>query len=207
MERFVDRHGGDAAGMERPQKRQRQRQRRGRPSCPRDDLGPAPQCPTPRPPMPYPWVAPKLVRIGGHTLHEATLRPDCSPGQLLLRIEPCAFACRGHWFDVTIWRRGVGTVAPATLALRGESQGRLAVWCETRTGSRVYLMAHDVIAYTYRLPKSWTLRPWDNAAVVHHKSRDTPAHLRHYDSRLHCMDVMRRVDHDALHGLEGSRAR
>ena len=148
-----------------------------------------------------------MVRVGGEAFFEAVLRPDCVPGQLLLRQEPRAFNCRGHWLDVTTWRRVGNAVVPVDLAFRGDGEGSLGVSCATVAGGTVYLMIHSIVGYTFRVPRGWHLPPWDALSVVHHAGTAVVKDLRHYDSRTHCLEVWTKRRHDLHHAAEGGRAR
>jgi hypothetical protein len=155
----------------------------------RVDLGPPPEQRVPLPPIPCPWRMPKPRRIEEAVYHEAVLRGDCVPGQLLLKLEPYACNARGHWLSTSFWSSRAEGVAPASLVHRGDNMNSLAVQCARQGGGSCYLAVHDILGFTYRMPLTWSALPWQPDLVVNHQSQDVPPEHRHYDSRLHCLEA------------------
>ena len=61
----------------------------------------------------------------------------------------------------------------------------------------------------YRIPSQWPLeiQPWQKDLVVDHQSVDVLVEHKHFDSRVHCLKVERKVDHDFTQSVAGGRAR
>jgi hypothetical protein len=169
------------------------------------DLGEPPSGPPPSLPRPFPWHMPKTRRINDVLYHVAVLRADCVPGQLVLQCGD-AWNCRGHWLDVCFWHVSGDELKPANMVKRGDTMDSLSVACALIDGKIVYLCAHTIIGFTYRMPHAF-LHAWSKALCVHHCSLDVASHLRHMDSRRHCLQVMSKAEHDRANSKLGGSSR